>query len=460
MLLDKACTDWLGSTPVFYNEVTGAISHSINDVIDYGNIEIDPEGLRNYLRFGYSVFGHTMVKNVHFLECCSTIEHDGLGRVKITKNDDDFERVYSPGKNNSKEIFDRICEEVEKKIECFDGEIVLPLSGGNDSKLLAYSAKDNRKVSTYSYGLSANQRDSFEVVRACQVAEKCGLKWECIELDSFLKDEYLSEWYRIYGSSVHLHGMYQMEYYNKILGERRKVNENPSNMLLLSGIIGDAWAGAVRIPPINNVNDLKVLGYTHGMSIEDDICLLKSGNNLQEQFWETKAHELEDENVRIVYSMRIKLMLLNYLMRTPREKGFSVWSPFLNPEIAIGMLNLDWKEKEHRVWQNREFEKLGLNFGWQKSKCDYNIVLDIETLRKCRVAPLDESVLREVIKPEFVADVNRQLARNPLKVIPAKPRTVQNMYNKFVKKYNSRINEALIRYEILSPVERLLKCRR
>src|SRR5690606_41685580 len=59
--------NWVGYQTVFYHEKTGAYGLDINDVIDYGNLEIDQEGLAAYLDFGYSVFGHTPVKHVKFL---------------------------------------------------------------------------------------------------------------------------------------------------------------------------------------------------------------------------------------------------------------------------------------------------------------------------------------------------------------------------------------------------------
>ena len=85
------------------------------------------------------------------------------------------------------------------------------------------------------------------------------------------------------------------------------------------------------------------------------------------------------------------------------------------------------------------------------------MVIDIETLRKNPVRPLDERLLGRVIAPEYVAAVNRQIIRKPLKSISAKPRTAANVYNKFVKCYNRKIDDALVRYQILGSVERLIK---
>ena len=35
--MQEFITDWLASTPVFYNEVTKQISRNINDVVDWGS---------------------------------------------------------------------------------------------------------------------------------------------------------------------------------------------------------------------------------------------------------------------------------------------------------------------------------------------------------------------------------------------------------------------------------------
>src|SRR5215510_11059024 len=75
-------TDWLASRPVFYNEKNGTASHNINDVIDYRNLELDPEGFSNYLDFGYSVLGQTPVKHVKLLRHSSRLLIDENGTVK------------------------------------------------------------------------------------------------------------------------------------------------------------------------------------------------------------------------------------------------------------------------------------------------------------------------------------------------------------------------------------------
>lgn len=59
-------TDWLASTPVFYNKLTNEVSYKMLDVIDWANFDWDFDGLKNYLEFGYCVFERTPIKNVYF----------------------------------------------------------------------------------------------------------------------------------------------------------------------------------------------------------------------------------------------------------------------------------------------------------------------------------------------------------------------------------------------------------
>lgn len=452
MLLEQAATDWLNTKPVFYNEKTGAISHNMNEVIDYSDFSFDAEGLRNYLQFGYSVFGQTMVSNVKFLDHSSHIAKQPDGSLKIWQDEDVAEKLWNPGQTNGTEVFEKMIDTTRKWAEGIDETIILPLSGGLDSRLLTYSLMNQDKVNAYTYGLSARQRDSFEAVKAHQTASMCGINWEQIELDKYLSEEYLSQWFELYGPAVHLHGMYQLEFYKKI-----KSRYSTDNLTLLSGIIGDVFAGTVRVNDIHSAHELTNLGYLHGICIEDDICTLSGKTNyIAEEYYEKNKDKIADKNWCVLLTLRLKLMLLSYLLKTPQSLGMNTWSPFIIPEISMGMLNLDWSLKNDRVWQQREFDKLNMNFGWEKGKCDYNMVLDIETLRKNPVRPLDVKLLGRVVDEKYVQQVNEYILKKPLRTLPAKPRTPQNIYNKLIRQYNGQIEKALVRYEILGSIERLL----
>lgn len=462
MLLEKASTDWLCTKPVFYNENTGAISYDMRDVIDYKNLRFNGEGLSNYLKFGYTAFGQTMVDGVRSLDHSSHIVRNEDGSLTITKEEDIAEKLWNPGQMNSGTVFEEIIESTRSwadKLETSDDKtsklgIVLPLSGGLDSRLLAYSLGGRRDVFAYSYGLSAKQSESFEAVKAGMVAKECDIPFKQIDIYDFLREDYLDRWYKLYGPTVHFHGMYQMNFYDGVMNDLH--GQEYSNYYLLSGIIGDGWSGNVYIPEINSAEDMALLGYTHGMNGNEKACLIPITSGNAQEFWEKNKDKLQDENWRILYAMRFKMQLLHYLLKTPESMGMKSWSPFIDPKISMDMLNLDWSEKKDRLWQKREFEKLKLNIGWEKDKCDYNMVLNVENVLNHRPRPLDVKLLSQVVNPSYVESVNRNIMASGFRAISARPRTIGNMYNKLAKRVNAKIDRALVDYRMLGSIERLL----
>ena len=135
-------TDWLGSRPIFYNEVTNCASYNINDVIDYSNLEFDPEGFTNYLDFGYSVFEQTPVKHVKFLRYSSRLSVHENGYLEVEYLDDPVEQWI--GKTSHEDdvlhMLEMSIQNWEKSVE---GEIIIPTSGGYDSRLLNFFIKDS-----------------------------------------------------------------------------------------------------------------------------------------------------------------------------------------------------------------------------------------------------------------------------------------------------------------------------
>lgn len=325
----------------------------------------------------------------------------------------------------------------------------MPLSGGYDSRLLLCAIQNKARVQAYSYGYSKKQTDSFEVVRARKTAEHYGVNWECIHLGEFLK--YMDEWNAIYGPSVHAQGMYQMEFYKTIMAK------NSVEARVLSGIIGDAWAGSVHLDEFRTAQDLTKLGYSYGLCIEEYVCVLEEDNSIRYKFWEENRDKLQDSNWRVVYSMRTKIMLLRYLMKTPEEYGLNPWSPFLDMDIASDMLCLPEEEKQNRMWQKRYFEKEQIEYGWLKKECDYNMIINENALRMTRLKPLDVTLLSSIIRKDYLEWVNQKLSGKPIQSFSAKPKIIPNIANKFIKKWNADKVKALTAYELLYPLQRVLE---
>ena len=230
-------------------------------------------------------------------------------------------------------------------------------------------------------------------------------KWEQIPIGNFHR--YIDEWFRLYGIATHAHGMYQMEFFEEV-GRRC-----PRGRHLLSGIIGDMWAGHLTVPPVRNSDEVARLGYCHGMSASAAQCRLPQDGTLRERYFNEHAERLQDPRYRIVATVRMKLILLSYLCAVPRSFGFRPWSPFLIPEIALGMLTLPAHRRENRAWQVDLFRKHRVDFESHGLKAEPENTLNLQAIRLQPPPPLDRQLLSEVVDPKYVDWINRYMLSAP-----------------------------------------------
>jgi len=393
-------TDWLASQPVFYNEKTGQASHNINDVVNYANLELHPEGFNNYLDFGYSVLEQTPVKHVKFLRHSSRLWVDEKGALSVEYLGDSVEKWLSY-RLSEEDIIDLIRERVQKWEHSVEGEIVIPTSGGYDSRLLNWCIEDKSRVRSFTYGISEKQAESFEVVYARQLSELLGTCWKQIPLGDF--HQYFDDWDKLFGVSTHAHGMYHFEFYQNIL----PVVQGGSPFL--SGIIGDAWAGSVNIPALESHVDIKRLGYTHGLQADSAQSQFTVDRPLLSNCWETQRVRLADARLRVVEAMRFKIILLCYLRNVPKHFGFMWWTPFLDIDLCMAMLNLPPDRKRGRLWQKEFFGKVGLDLESMNLQVSWQNNLNHQAMRRVPLKPLDVRLLAEVIKPAYVEWINREI---------------------------------------------------
>lgn len=394
-------TDWLPSRPVFYNEKTGAASHRINEVIDYGNLEFDPEGFNNYIDFGYSVFGQTPVRHVRFLPHSSRLWRNPAGRLRIERLPDPMETMV--GRSVSEDaVIEQIRAEVRRWETSVDGPLIIPTSAGYDSRLLSWCVADKARVRAFSYGLAADQDTSHEVVYARRLSALLGTRWERIPLGSFHR--HLEEWIGLFGPSTHAHGMYHFELYH---GIRSRV---PNAAALLSGVGGDWWSSNVGEKEIKSPDDLVKLGYTHGMHADRSCSLMHDDGALRQAFFDEHREKLRNWPWQNLLTGRIKQMLITYLCRVPESLGFSPFAPYLDPGVAAAMLSLSPERRRGRTWQREFFARQGLDLQALNLPASYENTLHTLALRRDPLPPLDERLLREVVKPDYVRHVNRRVA--------------------------------------------------
>ena len=396
-------SDWLASRPFFYNVRTGAASHRINDVIDLGALEFDPEGLNDFLDFGFCVFERTPVRDVHMLRYSSRLWREADGRLTVERLDDPaYARLEQ--RSTVEEVL-ALAEARINEAAGTAGEVVVPTSGGYDSRLIDLLLHDRSRLRAFTYGTSDDPRHSTEVVKARELAQRLGFRWELIRLEGV--HGYFADWDDLYGVATHAHGMYHLDFYNQIRG--RVAPGSP----LISGACGEWFEGddpEVRvIPRLDSVDDVLTVFRYGRMCADSRFSRFRSRREGIHRLLE-EAPRIRDEMLPRVFTVvRLRLTLLSYLLEAPRRLGFTPHAPFLDFDLAMAMLTLPDEERQERAWLQRLFAEAGVDLETDPLPADDRNTLNLRAMRRQPVRPLDPGLLAEVVDPEYVRAVNRDV---------------------------------------------------
>ena len=395
-------SDWLASQPFFYNVRTGRASHNINQVIDLANLEFDPEGFNDYLDFGFSVFERTPLRDVRMLRYSSRLFSgpDGL-RVEYL---DDPAWEWLERRSTVDEVLELASAKINEAATG-DGEIIVPTSGGFDSRLIDVLLTDRRRIRAFSYGTSDDPARSIEVVKAAELARRLGLRWELVPLGWFHR--YFDEWDALFGVSTHAHGMYQIEFYRRIL------ERVPAGSTMLSGACGEWFAGddpEVRaIDTLRGPDDLlEVFRFGRMCADSQQSQLGRERVSLSQLFIEQPRIRTEILP-RVFTVVRLRLTLLSYLVRVPASLGFRAKGPYLDIDLAMRMLTLPTEQRKDRRWQREFFARQGVDLEVLALSVDRRNTLNFQGMRRVPLKQLDVALLREVVKPEYVRWINRNV---------------------------------------------------
>lgn len=393
--------DWLGSIPVFYNSKYKIVSTI--SVFCLKDKKINNEGLKNFCEFGYSVFENTMFNEIDFMRYFSKIIIDD--DLSIEYKDDPIVKLFSEKEMDENNVISFIQKNISDIENKFDGDIILPISGGYDTRLLSFLIHDKSRIRSFTYGTSKKQNQSFEVVNAKKISEIYKINWNHVELSDFNK--YIDVWFKIYGFSAHLHGMYQVEFYDNIF--KKNKFKNP---FFLSGIVGDIWAGSIKYSDLIDFDDVLDLGYSHGISIPLKFLKIKGNEEkLKKKFFQDNIKFLENDKFKSIFTVRMKIILLSYLLQIPEYFGVPAWTPFLNFKVVGAILSIDEDRRNDRIWQKDFFDKVGLNLENMNLKSDKSNFLDYEIAKKSHLEPINFNLMEKYISKERLLEINLKLKR-------------------------------------------------
>ena len=167
------CSDLLRTFPVFYSLNNNCVQISDN-IIDF-NSSFDDESVQELITLSYVTNDKTIYHDVQQLENATIITINSNYQVKKEKY---YEfKNESNGKSLDYDKYVQVLDNVfNRAIDYLNNKtVVIPLSSGQDSRLIAYYLKKMNypNIITYTYG----NKNSEEVLVSKKVAQYLNLKW-------------------------------------------------------------------------------------------------------------------------------------------------------------------------------------------------------------------------------------------------------------------------------------------
>lgn len=387
--------DWLGAIPVYYNSRDMIVSTLCLKTLT--DNELDSEGLLNYFEFGFSILEKTPFANVRFMRFYSSLKICPAA-IDVTNKRDPLLDIEFNDNGKPEEALRKVEDYLSEACGRFTGNIIIPTSGGFDSRLLNIMVKDKKRIKSFTYGGSRKQTDSQEVITAKKLCEMLGVDWQQIILDGYYN--YIPQWFKLFGFSTHLHGMYHIDFYEKI-----RKSLNTADGVFLSGIFADVWAGSINYEPMNKPDDLIKYSYAHGLCVDRKNILQSSPDGVKKSFYDEYKNIINVNKARAVFTIRMKIILISYITSIPEYFGYPVCTPYLNFEIVKAFLEIPEDERKNRIWQKIYFRETGMNIEEMVSGSTHNLI-DLINFRQHNFEFIKEPFLPEYIKPGFINKVN------------------------------------------------------
>jgi hypothetical protein len=338
--------DWLATFPIFYSE-------NLNIISSYGGLfpkcEIETDAFSYFTFSGRPLLHKTFYKNVHILQSDEFIKFHRKFKVhKRPIKSSQFKFFANPAY-----ILGEISTYINSNLSTnkkFSGKaVVIPLSGGNDSRLISslISGKYKSNCISFTYQIGFSRFDCQEVKLAQKVAKSLDIEHQIFDIKSSSLDYII--WHYLFGPFYQFNGCYYINVMRSIPFLR--------NSYFLSGIIGDIISG--KHENINGDFDKLLLRSKDGSYVNQE--QLKRAN-----FYRVFSSFIDSEKSRNLsvqeLAVRLKIQQLSFLISVPMHFGATVLSPFTEKKIFKHICNLSIEDKKNRLWQKLYFIKNKINF--------------------------------------------------------------------------------------------------
>jgi len=217
--------------------------------------EIDENSSNEFLASGYTLGNKTLLKNIFCLQSNEFIIFENNLIIKKgfffsystnEINDSEYSELRKQGIEAFENVFNRLIKSLNNKT------VVIPLSGGYDSRLIALMLKKHnyKNVICYTYG----KKNNIELKNSKNVADALGYKWIYIEYTNDLIEDYIKseKFKKFVHYTCNYISMPSLQDYFAI----KHLSENnliPSESVFIPGHVGDNLGGSqfLKVIPKN-----------------------------------------------------------------------------------------------------------------------------------------------------------------------------------------------------------------
>jgi len=232
------CNDWMGAIPVFHATgapglVASTLEPAVVAAMGYTPGDIRPAALLSILINGHLLSDWGFYRGLRTVPPDSVATWDGAFHTRVlcsvVPTTDRWETRWSDLVEEMHALQKRAVTDALAAAPAW----MLPLSGGLDSRLIACIGRDiGADVVACAWGAS----DTVDVVCSRAVARTLRIPWTHVDLGTDYLDTFTRPWTEWFGSAMHVHGMYQMAFYDAAAtSDTRPV---------VSGFVNDVLSGA------------------------------------------------------------------------------------------------------------------------------------------------------------------------------------------------------------------------
>ncbi|MBN1185941.1 MAG: asparagine synthase [Bacteroidales bacterium] len=380
-----AAVDPTRTFPLFYTKIENDfwISDSVEFLINTKrHVLLNNAAAAEFLQTGYTTGNQTLIKDISQIQAGEVIwiENEKLSTAfyhqYLTKQFSNNTSLKLEIELTSilKSVFNRLVSTLENKT------ILIPLSGGYDSRLIAVMLKDLgfKNVICYTYG---RKYKNEEIAISEKVAKKLNFDWHFIEYNDSLIDNYLESraFQKYYPFSSNYVSMFFMQEYFAVLSLKENgILENKS--VFIPGHSGDFLGGSHLNFIDQSISDKKLIKTI----LHHNYCLTNSNRVQNREFYKSIDNSLLEmgnfENYQLFENWDMKERQAKFIVNSANVYNFFDYEhrlPFWDKELIDFFNKLPFTYKKHKVLYDKVlkgfFSHYQLNFANELQVTPYQL---------------------------------------------------------------------------------------